>query len=204
MKHEPTIHSSGSARLVRFGVGIYALGVLFSGAYFNWTFIKNNGWVPWLLIGETTCTAKAAIWPYYTVSSPLFATEGWAIDRSQGMPQSVQMFLSAIDALLEADERPAGIASEANLRRVEPILRRAVDAGQKANREELNSIHPGLGDHFLDDAIAHARFMVRAIDAKDDDAATRAAAAIVRWQKWWGAHRRQVMATIADRYSRDE
>jgi hypothetical protein len=190
--------------LVQFVVGIYGLGVLFSGAYFNWTFVRDNGFVPWLLLGEAACTAKAAIWPYYTVSSPLFATDGSAMARSQGMPQSVQTFLLVIDALLEADDRPAGITPEANIRRVEPILRRAVDAGQKANRDELNSIHPGLGDHFFDDAIAHARFMVRAIDAKDEDAATRAAAAIVRWQRWWGVHRRQVMTTITDRYSRDK
>lgn len=72
--------------------------------------------------------------------------------------------------------------------------------GTKANRAELNSLYPGLGDHFLDDAVAHAHFIIQVINTKDSDAITRAMAAIIRWQKWWNAHQKDVMEVVANRY----
>src|SRR5438045_1913350 len=75
------------------------------------------------------------------------------------LPTSVAMFFSAIEALAKADERPEGISAEANLARIKPLMQQVVDAGAKSNRAELNALYPGWGDHFLDDAVAHARFI---------------------------------------------
>ena len=103
----------------------------------------------------------------------------------QNLPDSVQAFYIALDTLLKADERPEGITPEANVARIRPLMEQVVDGGTKANRAELNSLYPQLGDHFLDDAVAHAQYVIQVIDGKDPDAMTRAIAAIVRWKKWW-------------------
>jgi hypothetical protein len=193
-------HGSGLAALLQFVVGIYAMGVILCGTYFNWTFARDNGFVTWLLLGQVVPTAKALIWPYYALTSSSSTTYKSGSALPPNVPQSVRSFFSGIDALLEADQRPDGITPEANLQRVGPILRRVVAAGEQTDRQDLNSIYPGWGDHFLDDAVAHARFMVQAIDASDHDAVTRATAAFLRWQEWWNVHQQDVMTAVTDRY----
>ena len=121
-------------------------------------------------------------------------------ENKKDLPVGAQMLFSAVDTLLKADERPAGITAAANVTRIKPLMRQVVDAGANANRAELNSFYPELGDHFLDDAVAHARFIIQFLETGDDDAMTRAVAAILRWQKWWGANKRAAMAAIINRY----
>jgi hypothetical protein len=116
------------------------------------------------------------------------------------VPPSVAAFLSALDALAKADERPEGISVDANIARIKPLLQQVVDAETNTNRIDLNAIYPGLGDHFVDEAAAHARFVLKAIDGQDDDALTRAAATILNWQKWWNANKTNVQSTIFNKY----
>jgi len=191
---------TGCAAVIRFIVGIYVFGIMLSATYFNWTFARDNGFWTWLLLGEVVPTAKALIWPYYVFAPSQPTPQNDRPALGQGAPKGVQMFFVAMDALLEADERPNGIVPEANLRRVEVLLKRVIDASAKADREELNAIYPGWGDHFFDDAVAHARFMVQAIETRDGDAATRATAAFLRWQNWWKANQAKVTVVVGDRY----
>ncbi len=120
--------------------------------------------------------------------------------NKKDLPVSAQMLFAALDTLMKADERPDGITPEANVARITPLLQQVVDDGAKADRAELNSIYPGLGDHFLDDAVAHARLTLQSIKSQDDDAMTRSIAAILRWQKWWGTNKKSATAAIVDRY----
>jgi hypothetical protein len=113
---------------------------------------------------------------------------------------SVQTYYSIIDDLLKADDRPDGITVAANVARIRPIFQQIVDSSVKTNRGELNSIYPALGDHLLDDAVVHARFMLQAIDTGDDDALTRAMAAIIRWKKWSIDNKRHVTSAILNKY----
>jgi hypothetical protein len=79
-------------------------------------------------------------------------------------------------------------------------MQQVIDAGEKSDRAELNSLYPGWGDHFLDDAVAHARFIMQAIETRDADAMTRAMGTIVRWQQWWKPNQEKILALVADRY----
>ena len=121
-------------------------------------------------------------------------------ENKKDVPVSAQMLYSAVDGLLKADERPSGITPAANIARIKPLMQQVVDAGAKANRAELNSYYPALGDHFLDDAVTHARFVLKTLESGDADDMTRATAAIMRWQKWWGANKKAAMAAIINRY----
>lgn len=116
------------------------------------------------------------------------------------LPVSVAMFFTAIESLAKADERPENISPEANLARIKPLMQQVIDAGAKSNRAELNALYPGWGDHFLDDAVAHARFVLQSLDTKDSDAMTRAMGTIIRWQQWWKPNQDRIMMLVTDKY----
>lgn len=46
---------------------IYFIGLMISGAYFNWQYAKENGFLKWLFLGEIVPTLQSTIWPYYAV-----------------------------------------------------------------------------------------------------------------------------------------
>jgi predicted RNA-binding Zn-ribbon protein involved in translation (DUF1610 family) len=50
---------------------IYFVGFMVSLPFFNWKFARAHGFLNWLAFGEIVPTAKAFIWPYYTVRSLL-------------------------------------------------------------------------------------------------------------------------------------
>jgi hypothetical protein len=133
------------------------------------------------------------------LTSICLATSGAAAAKRE-LPTSIAMFFSGIEALAKADERPDGISAEANLARIKPLMQQVVDAGAKSNRAELNALYPGWGDHFLDDAVAHARFILQALQTQDSDAMSRAMGTIIRWQQWWKPNQDKIMVLVADRY----
>jgi hypothetical protein len=49
-------------------LSLYMLTVCFAGAYFNWQYAREHGFVPWLLMGEMVPSAKAMVWPYFRPS----------------------------------------------------------------------------------------------------------------------------------------
>jgi hypothetical protein len=49
-------------------VYLYMITVMFALPYYNWRYATENGFLKWLLWGETVPTAKALIWPYYALS----------------------------------------------------------------------------------------------------------------------------------------
>jgi hypothetical protein len=116
------------------------------------------------------------------------------------LPTSVAVFFSAIEALAKADERPDGISAAANITRIKPLMQQVIDAGAKCNRAELNALYPGWGDHFLDDAVAHARFILQFMETGDSDTMTRAMGTIIRWQQWWKPNQDKIMTLVADRF----
>jgi hypothetical protein len=46
-------------------LSLYFAAAGFAALYFNWEFARSNGFLPWLLLGEITPTAKAIAWPYF-------------------------------------------------------------------------------------------------------------------------------------------
>src|SRR6266849_9921658 len=144
-----------ASALFQFVFGVYFIGASLSAVYFNWTYARDNGFLKWMLLGQIVPTAKAVVWPYYLVRS--------RHDESKPVPRSVRNFFLANEALLKANDRPSGIAPEANVERVEPLLREAVDSARGIQRDELNAVYSGLGDHFLDDAIGSAQLFLDAI-----------------------------------------
>ena len=121
---------------------------------------------------------------------------------NQQLPRSVENFLFGLDALYRANVRPNGIAPDSNIRRVAAIFREAIDSAAFVDRAELNHVYPGLGDHFLDDAVRHMGLIANIVTTHSDAAADQAMASIVAWQRWWNASRAAVMDTITSRYSK--
>ena len=129
----------------------------------------------------------------------VLAVSGANAATKNGLPPSEQLLFLAIDALFQANERPPNITPQANVDRIKPLMRQVVEAGAKADRAELNSLYPELGDHFLDDAVANARYILQFLDTRDDDAIIRAGAAFLRWQKWWVANKKMATGAIFNR-----
>jgi len=70
---------------------IYLAGLIVSGTYFNWQYAQQNGFIKWLLFGETVPTGQSTIWPYYAVkylvdSDSSRQSAGWQ-DRSSQPPR---------------------------------------------------------------------------------------------------------------------
>ena len=44
---------------------IYGISVAVFGLYYNWLFVKANGFLAWLFFGETIASLKALVWPLF-------------------------------------------------------------------------------------------------------------------------------------------
>lgn len=119
---------------------------------------------------------------------------------SQDIPKSVQLLIQAVDDYLKAGDRQEGIAGDANVDRILPLMKDISEAGKHVDKAELNALFPGLGDHLVDDLAAHADFLLKYIKTRDEDTFTRANAAIIRWLKWWKENKRNVNAAISNKY----
>ena len=181
------------SRILALAFSLYLTVGGVAALYFNWTYARDNGFVKWLFLGQIVPTAKATIWPYFIVRSR-------NPSPSTRLPRSVQNFFYATDALVRANERPEGIQRDSNVVRVRAILSEAADSGHGIDRDDLNRIYSGLGDHFLDDAIVSARLYVEAIDSRDGALVMRGTAANLRWQTWWNANGNDVMNAMATRF----
>lgn len=49
-----------------FVFAVYFLGFGVSALYFNWDYARQNGFLPWLFLGEVVATGKALAWPYFS------------------------------------------------------------------------------------------------------------------------------------------
>lgn len=44
---------------------IYGISVMIMGAYYNWKYAVENGFIQWLFLGEIVASLKALIWPFF-------------------------------------------------------------------------------------------------------------------------------------------
>ena len=44
---------------------IYGISVAVFGLYYNWLFVKANGFLAWLFFGEIIASLKALVWPLF-------------------------------------------------------------------------------------------------------------------------------------------
>lgn len=58
-------NGSAGSRLVGNILGFYMLTVMGMGAYYNWQYAGEHGFVQWFFLGEIVPSAKALVWPYY-------------------------------------------------------------------------------------------------------------------------------------------
>jgi hypothetical protein len=113
------------------------------------------------------------------------------------LSKSTRLFYVALAELKKADERPEGISSGENVKRIEPMMKQIISAGDSIDRKDLNTLYPGLGDHFLDDAVVHARSLLDAVSNRNADSWDKAMAAFIRWQTWWSVHQDGVREVVA-------
>ena len=45
--------------------GVYCVGVVVSGLYFNWVYATEHGFIAWFFLGEIVATLKAFVWPVF-------------------------------------------------------------------------------------------------------------------------------------------
>lgn len=173
-------------------LGLYMTVASFSFIYFNFTFAKDNSFTRWMMLGFVVPSAKAMVWPY-------FVYHHYA-DKPVTPPRSVNILFFGLDALNRVDETPKGMTQPDNIARVMPIVRALIDSSQSVSRTELDSIYPGLGEHFLDDATESARSFVQALEHHDSIAAAEAVSANLRWRRWWNDNADSVVATLSRRY----
>lgn len=164
--------------------------------------IEKTIWFIIIAVGGGWCVAvllpqSASTTPQATESQPQGVPS-----RSQYLSRSVENFLFGIDALAKADDRPTGITADSNVRRVANIFLEAIDSARFISRQELNELHPALGDRFLDDGIRHMRLIVEIAKTGNQSVYPQAVASIVAWRRWWNPNQHTVMSTITERYSR--
>ena len=115
------------------------------------------------------------------------------------LPPSVRAVFFIVDDLAKADTRPAGISAVGNVERIKPIMEEIMKIGEKIDRQQLNRLYQGLGDHLLDDAVPHAKFTIEFIQG-NRESFERSIAAILRWKTWWRDNREKAMDVIMNKY----
>lgn len=46
-------------------LGLYGISIIFFMFYFSYLFIKGNGFILWVALGELFCFFKAILWPVF-------------------------------------------------------------------------------------------------------------------------------------------
>jgi hypothetical protein len=181
---------------------LYFVGGTCSATYFNWTYARENGFAAWLFLGQIIPTAKAAVWPYFVFVKK---EAPWAKRIEVQLPRSIQNFFLATDALARANEVSARLANSSSkqeeLAKVTVLIQEAIDSSKGINREELNAIHPELGDRFLDDQIGGARLTLESILQRDHNLLLRSQAGFVRWSSYWNENGPVVFQKLARKYN---
>jgi hypothetical protein len=196
MNNPETKKASSVSRIMTTLLVVYLVGLLGAMPLYNWRYAQAHGFVSWLLLGEFVATAQATAWPYFlyvaTTSEPSAPAE---------VPESVQNFFFAMDALARANENPSSDQTPAEvIAATGALLREAVDFSLAVDRSELNAAYQGLGDHFFDDGIATATLNLQAIESYDQNKFMSGAAAWLRWTNWWNANFAGVVEGISERY----
>lgn len=169
---------------------IYALGVTVTGLR------TENGWGsaaqwPLRLNSQPTAPPAALKTEYARLGGYLvFAPDEvlWSAARAAGLEGTAGAFFRATDAVVGA--RRAGVATtEPDVPgTVASLLREALEAGVAADREELNLIHPKLGDQFEDLLMAGVRDALAALEGGGAEQFARSQVAFHRWSSFWNAN----------------
>ncbi len=178
------------AKVAVIGISIiYALGVTVTGLR------TENGWGsaarwPLRLISQPTAPLVAVTTEYAQLGGYLvFAPDEvlWSVARTAGLEGTAGAFFRATDAVVGARRTGLAAAGPDVSRTVASLLREALEAGAAADREELNLIHPKLGDQFEDLLMAGVRDALGALEGGGAEQFARSQVAFHRWSSLWNA-----------------
>jgi hypothetical protein len=144
---------------------VYAFGVMGSGAYFNWTYARDNGFIKWLLLGQIVPSAKAFIWPYFTYehfeAKARRAAEDAALDHSPHA-DSVRVVLMTTVAMQDLIQETAkGVRDTGAVVRT---LRAELSQVDAVSREALDAVYQGWGGATKDALVPAMRNAANILD----------------------------------------
>ncbi len=162
-------------KIASFLAAIYILMAFGTTVYFNYDFAKNNGFTKWLLFGQIVPTLKAAVWPYFLIFNKNNNQKNEDVPHKSlsALIQSMKT-VQKINQLDPNNEKDRGLAIT--------LLSKSLKELNKF--EELNHIHPELGDKVKNNWIPFLNCLMNAIKNRDKTEVIRAQAYLIRWKEW--------------------
>lgn len=172
---------------------IYSLGFMGSAVLYNWQYAQSHGFLEWLVFGEVVATGKAFVWPYFAVQ---YISD--KNDLASELPNSVLLFLKSQDALAEAEIEIMQRGADPS--EVLDRFQEAVDLARFIQPEELDDLYPGLGKHFLEEAITGFAYFILAVENEDQVTFELSRDLVGEWGAWWRTHASDVVGAIEEKY----
>ncbi len=208
---------SSGAKLIANILSMYMMTVFFAGAYFNWQYANENGFVKWLLLGEIVPTAKAIVWPYFAAkashpdATAVVADSGpsvprraatsdtalYASNRREQVIAEVRKAFAAMESSQKAtrllnSRRNLTLAEMPDLQQIVAHRRTALTIADTVDTAVLDSIYPEFGTRFSAQFKEALKLFVDACERGSDAALVSSRLLNDEWADWYMGHRQQI------------
>ncbi len=197
---------SGVRRLFHLLLLLYIATVGVAAAYYNWEYARTNGFLRWAVLGEVVPTAKALVWPYCilrshdsagTATPTTTEIERTRLTKHQIAEMEVKKFILAINYSQQAtyllNSAPhENLDDYPNIKEILADRRKALEVGQAADVNVLNSVFPELGNRFKDEFLEAVSLFVHGYETSSDSDFRRSKLLNDAWADWYMSHRKAI------------
>jgi hypothetical protein len=162
-------------------LSLYMTSVSFAFCYYWWKDVKaHDGFIRAVVWSPVVGGFKATHWPYYEF------VQRRRIEKPES--PSATCFKESLFWWLESrkliEALPSSQDPAKDREAIITLLQRARAEVEKADRAELNSLQPGLGDAVLDKYIPSLKYHIDGLSTGDMASLSRGDAAIVQFRTW--------------------
>ncbi|MGA2875889.1 MAG: hypothetical protein ABSE82_10190 [Nitrososphaerales archaeon] len=180
-----------------FLLSLYMATVGIAAMYYNWEYARRNGFARWAILGEIATTARALVWPYFAFHPGKTELKTTPLTEQQFAEMEVKKAILALNysqqaAYLLNSNPHEHLEDYPNLQDILAYRRKAIEVGQSADTNTLNSVFPGLGDRFKGEFIEAMSLFVHGYETQSDEELRRSKNLNDEWADWYTANRKAI------------
>jgi len=167
---------------------MYFWGALIAIPYFNWQYARHYGFARWILLGQIVPTAKALVWPYFSLAHNPEST--WTDEERQ----NAMHFMLSGDASAAATKLlnlgPGYTSmSHAEIQEIQRLRRLALAEARLVRDDVLEKVLLGMSKPWRAKHQRGLELQIQAIENDDTSAELLGSALHDEWVDWVNAHR---------------
>ncbi len=193
---ESTKFKGVSAGLGSLLLGVYSVGIVASGLYFNWTYARDHGFVKWATLGLVVPTAKAVVWPYFAISAVSQRGNALPSEFAKDRERLTSAF-AAFGTVSDLTEAPSGQPSFQMPKEREDSVRQMLTLGlanaDLVSDRFLDWLEPSMKHYLHDFFLRGQRLYLKGLNSGDGVKQLEGVRLISRWHsEYWATHQKAV------------